>query len=153
MALNSGNDRERDELLAKRYREAANESPPARLDAAIRAAARREAGCRRRRRTPQNRLPACGEVGAELLTHRGSGSGSSGARARGGTFTYGSRSTYQRWPKACLLVGRLRGWRRWERRREWRRGHRPRGWRRRWRCPHVEAVEANGAKVLYCGRV
>ena len=44
MALNSGNDREHDELLAKRYREAANESPPVRLDAAIRAAARREAG-------------------------------------------------------------------------------------------------------------
>ena len=44
MALNSGNDREHDELMAKRYREAANESPPVRLDAAIRAAARREAG-------------------------------------------------------------------------------------------------------------
>jgi hypothetical protein len=44
MALNSGNDMEHDESLAKRYREAANESPPARLDAAIRAAARREAG-------------------------------------------------------------------------------------------------------------
>jgi anti-sigma factor RsiW len=44
MALNYGNDMEHDESLAKRYREAANESPPARLDAAIRAAARRDAG-------------------------------------------------------------------------------------------------------------
>lgn len=55
MALNSGNDREHDELLAKRYREAANESPPARLDAAIRAAARREAGAGPR---PLSRLRA-----------------------------------------------------------------------------------------------
>ncbi len=55
MALNSGNDREHDELLAKRYREAANEAPPVRLDAAIRAAARREAGAGPR---PLSRLRA-----------------------------------------------------------------------------------------------
>ena len=55
MALNPGNDMERDETLAKIYRAAANESAPARLDAAIRAAARREAGAGPR---PLSRLRA-----------------------------------------------------------------------------------------------
>ena len=44
MALNSGNDMERDESLDRLYRATAAEQPPARFDAAIRAAARREAG-------------------------------------------------------------------------------------------------------------
>lgn len=44
MALNSGDEMEHDESLAKVYRAAANEAPPARLDAAIRAASRRQAG-------------------------------------------------------------------------------------------------------------
>ncbi len=44
MALNSGSDMEHDATLAAAYRAAAGEQPPAHLDAAIRAAARREAG-------------------------------------------------------------------------------------------------------------
>ena len=55
MALNPGNDMERNETLAKIYRAAANEAAPARLDAAIRAAARREAGAGPR---PLSRLRA-----------------------------------------------------------------------------------------------
>lgn len=44
MALNPGSDMEHDATLAVAYRAGANEEPPVQLDAAIRAAARREAG-------------------------------------------------------------------------------------------------------------
>lgn len=44
MALNPGSDMEHDATLAAAYRAGAHEQPPAHLDAAIRAAARREAG-------------------------------------------------------------------------------------------------------------
>lgn len=52
MALNPGSDMEHDATLAAAYRAAAGEQPPAHLDAAIRAAARREAGAGPRRVSP-----------------------------------------------------------------------------------------------------
>lgn len=57
MALNPGSGMEYDARLATIYRAAADETPPLRLDEAIRAAARREAGARPRSQLRSWRVP------------------------------------------------------------------------------------------------